>query len=82
MHDLHGEGAAVLDAAHALRNLAINYTEMEQYDKADDYHLQALSMYKQMSQNACSAEVAKALNNLAGNYRHMKQSHKALTMCI
>ena len=50
---------------------------MEQYDKADDYFLQALTVYRQISQGADNVDIANTLFNLAINYRRMEQYNKA-----
>ena len=54
MHDLHGEGAAVKQAALLLDSLATNYIYMKQYNKAEDYYLRALTTYRQISLGADS----------------------------
>ena len=50
---------------------------MEQYNKAEDYYLHALSVYRQISQGADSEDIADTLNTLAINYQHMEQYNKA-----
>ena len=68
IHNLYGEEAAVKSAADSLSNLAYNYIEMKQYNKAEDYYLQALTVYRQISQGADSVKIANTLNNLGYNY--------------
>ena len=77
IHDLYGEGAAVIYAAHTLSNLAGNYRDMKQYKNAEDYYLQALSIYRQISKGDDSLRIAETLANLADNYNDMKKYNKA-----
>ena len=50
---------------------------MKQYNKAEGFYLQALSIYRQFSQAAYSVDKAKTLYNLANNYSDMKKYYKA-----
>ena len=68
IYDLYGEEAAVPNATKALFNLAINYRHMKQYNKAEDYCLQALTIYRQISHGADSVDIARTLYDLGINY--------------
>ena len=50
---------------------------MEQYNKAEDYFLQALTVYRQISQGADSVDIADTLYNLGYNYAANEQYKKA-----
>ena len=74
---LYGDEAAVQPAADTLNNNAAYFNDMKQCDKAEDYSLQALTVYRQISHRADRVDIANTLSNLAINYNRMEQYYKA-----
>ena len=76
---MYGEEAAVLNAAHILNNLANNYSDMKQYNKAEMYYLRALSRFRKLSQCSYNVYLADTLYNRgidyssAGNRRRARE---------
>ena len=77
IHDLYGDEAAVLPAANTLNSIANNYNDMGQNNKAADYYLQALTIFKQISHGVDNMDIANTLYNIALNYLGMESYNEA-----